>query len=286
MKRTLSLLLAILTLLTASACASSTVQENNPTDSSVLTLTSNEETKEPASASIDEPTDKTSDTSVDTDTVSGASDETSATSSASSDSSTSSDTAYTGKADSSLSGGTDKKTEPAKTPETTNTPETSKTPETGKSQGSSDAPSNPPAETEKPKDTTPKTEPPAETTKPQKPEPPAPTEPEKPSTPKTAYDYEFDIDQIRRDLIALGKGYGLTLDESLNPNNASWANPVFATKSTQGNQLKRLLFDSVQYYADAAYRTSMGLPDLGLSHFNIYCESLGNGEYRIYFLNY
>lgn len=134
--------------------------------------------------------------------------------------------------------------------------------------------------------TTPKTEQPAETTKSQELEPSAPSESEKPSTPKTAYDYEFDINQIRNNLIALAKGYGLTLDESLNKNNACWANPVAATENTQGDLLKRLLNESVQYYADKDFRASMGLSNLGLTVFNIYCESLGNGEYRIYFLNY
>lgn len=132
----------------------------------------------------------------------------------------------------------------------------------------------------------PKTEQPTETTKSQEPEPSAPSESEKPSTPKTAYDYEFDINQIRNDLITLAKGYGLALDKSLDPKNASWANPVFATENTQGDLLKRLLNESVQYHADKDFRASMGLSDLGLTIFNVYCESLGNGEYRIYFLNY
>lgn len=286
MKRTLSLLLAVLTLLSASACASSTIQEVDSTDSSVLALSSNEETKGLASDSIGEPTDETSDMTTDNEVGSETSDKTSSEVPASSDNTASDEAVPAEKSDSSPASNTGKNTEPSKTPETTKSPETNKTPESGNSSGSSSTPSQTPSEPEKPKETTPKTEPPAETTKPQDPEPPATPEPTQPSTPKTAYDYEFDINQIRKDLIALGKGYGLTLDESLTPNNTSWANPVFATKSTQGDRLKRLLVESVQYYADKEYRASMGLSDLGLTTFNIYCESLGNGEYRIYFLNY
>lgn len=167
--------------------------------------------------------------------------------------------------------------------------------EVSTSQATTEPPQTTPKETEsqteqktpaQSEETTPKAEQPSETSKPQEPEPSASSGSEKPSTPKTAYDYEFDIHQIRNDLIALAKGYGLTLDESLNPNNASWANPVFATKNTQGDLLKRLLNESIQYYADKGFRASMGLPDLGLTIFNIYCESLGNGVYKIYFLNY
>lgn len=286
MKRTLCLLLVILTLLSASACASSTIPKVDPTDSSVLALISNEETIELASDSIDEATAELSDVTVDSDIAPETSDDASATSHASSDNPASNDAIPAVKTDSYSASSTDKNTEPSKTSETTKSPETNKTPETGNSSGSSNTPSQMPSEPEKPKETTPKTEPPAETTKPQESEPSTTLEPTQPSTPKTAYDYEFDIDQIRKDLIALGKSYGLTLDESLTPNNASWANPVFATKSTQGDRLKRLLVESVQYYADKEYRTSMGLSDLGLTAFNIYCESLGNGEYRIYFLNY
>lgn len=283
MKRTLSLLVAVLTILTASACASSTIPEVNQTDLSVLAETSNEETKGVAASEAVEPQAETSELTEESDAASETSDETTAASPASSDQA-SSDGASSGSA-STVSPSKMESTSPDKT-DTPKTPETNKTPDTGNDSGSSDTPSQKPSETEPPKETTPKTEPPAETTPPKEPDPPVTSEPTQPSTPKTAYDYEFDINQIRKDMIALAKGYGLTLDESLTPSNASWANPVFATKSTQGDLLKRQLIESVQYYADKEYRASMGLSDLGLTHFNIYCESLGGGEYRIFFLNY
>lgn len=287
MKRTLSLLLAVLVLLTASACASSTIPEENQADVSVLAETSNEETKGVAVSESTEPKAETSAPTEESDAVTETSDEASAPSPASSDkassdnaSSESASAVTTGKTDSPSPNNTDKKTD------STEKPDTSKTPDTGNNSGSSDTPSQKPTETEPPKETTPKTEPPAETTQPKEPDPPVASEPTQPTTPKTAYDYEFDINQIRKDMIALAKGYGLTLDESLTPINASWANPVFATKSTQGDLLKRQLTESIQYYADKEYRASLGLSDLGLTYFNIYCEPLGGGEYRIFFLNY
>ena len=115
-------------------------------------------------------------------------------------------------------------------------------------------------------------------------EPPAeqPTEEVKP---KTAYDYEFDIEAIRNDLISLGCSMGLThitTDDgtAITPDNASWATPVTASESFQGERLKRKLTDYVQSMPDiiTAYG---GAP---IEYFTIYIEPLGSGSYRIYFL--
>ena len=139
-----------------------------------------------------------------------------------------------------------------------------------------------PSETEKPKDPTP----PAEETKPEETKPPVEeTKPEetKPQEPTDPYAYPFNIEQIRRDCIALGRSYGFTLDESLTPNNSSWAGAETASSNTQGTRLKRLLTEMVEYYSPA-YREDMGLPAVNITAFNIYCESTGNDTYRIYFL--
>ena len=139
-----------------------------------------------------------------------------------------------------------------------------------------------PSETEKPKDPTP----PAEETKPEEAKPPVEeTKPEetKPQEPTDPYAYPFNIEQIRRDCIALGRSYGFTLDESLTPNNSSWAGAETASSNTQGTRLKRLLTEMVEYYSPA-YREDMGLTAVNITAFNIYCESTGNGTYRIYFL--
>ena len=152
-----------------------------------------------------------------------------------------------------------------------------------------DIPAAPKAETEKPKPEAPKPPVSEETKEPKKPvqsdkEPPAeqPTEEVKP---KTAYDYEFDIEAIRNDLISLGCSMGLThitTDDGMKitPDNASWATPVTASESFQGERLKRKLTDYVQSMPDiiTAYG---GAP---IEYFTIYIEPLGSGSYRIYFL--
>lgn len=150
-----------------------------------------------------------------------------------------------------------------------------------------DIPAAPKTETPKPE--APKPPVSEETKEPEKPvqpekEPPAeqPTEEVKP---KTAYDYEFDIEAIRSDLISLVCSMGLThitTDDgtTITPDNASWATPVTASESFQGERLKRKLTDYVQSMPDiiTAYG---GAP---IEYFTIYIEPLGSGSYRIYFL--
>ena len=119
--------------------------------------------------------------------------------------------------------------------------------------------------------------------------PPAPettaptTETSMSETPTDPYAYPFNIEQIRNDCIALGKSYGFVLNESLTPGNASWAGAETASTNTQGSLLKRVLGEMIEYYSPA-YRESIGLPEINISAFNIYCEQTGNGSYRIYFL--
>lgn len=67
-----------------------------------------------------------------------------------------------------------------------------------------------------------------------------------PPQPKSIYDYEFDIDAICAELIAVGEGMGLTHSGDLTPENASWATPVTASADFQGENLKRRLKDYVQ----------------------------------------
>ena len=117
-------------------------------------------------------------------------------------------------------------------------------------------------------------------------EPPAKTEmPTEPVKPKTAYDYAFDIESIRSDLIAIGESMGLTHITSddgteITPSNSSWATPVTASKSFQGENLKRKLTDYVQSMPSilSAYGGA------AIEYFTIYIEPLDGGSYRIYFL--
>lgn len=121
---------------------------------------------------------------------------------------------------------------------------------------------------------------------PAEPEPPAP-EPEEPEPPKpkSIYDYEFDIEAIRQELIALGERMGLchiTTDDgrTVTPENASWATPVTASESFQGANLERKLKDYVQSMPGII--TAYGGNEI--TRFTIYAEPLGGGSYRIYFL--
>ena len=171
--------------------------------------------------------------------------------------------------------------ENTKQPQTT-TPPTDTSTESKPKEETKPTETTKPSETEKPQDTTP----PAEESKPEETKPPVEeTKPEetKPQESTDPYAYPFNIEQIRRDCIALGRSYGFTLDESLTPNNSSWAGAETASSNTQGSRLKRLLTEMVEYYSPA-YREDMGLPAVNITAFNIYCESTGNGTYRIYFL--
>lgn len=168
--------------------------------------------------------------------------------------------------------------------------ETSKSPSTSKPSKTPD----PKPETNPPKDTTPpvteKPEPPKETTPPKDTAPPKETtqpkepEPSNPVTPKSTYDAPFDPVQIRNDCIAIAKGYGLALDESLNLDNSCWATPVFACKDVQGDYLKKLLKEAIQFYADDNYRVTNGWEPNYLYAFNIYYQAV-DGGYLFYFLN-
>lgn len=103
---------------------------------------------------------------------------------------------------------------------------------------------------------------------------------ETPSQPKSIYDYEFDIDAIRAELIAVGEGIGLTHSGDLTPDTASWSTPVTASADFQGENLKRRLKDYVQSMPGLI--TAYG--GNSIQYFTIYTEPLGGGSYRIYFL--
>ena len=166
------------------------------------------------------------------------------------------------------------KNEPALT-----TPETT-SPAQGNPQGGGET-----KEPDAPKETVPPApKEPTSTSAPPEPETTAPTtETSRSETPTDPYAYPFNIEQIRNDCIALGKSYGFVLNESLTPGNASWAGAETASTNTQGSLLKRVLGEMIEYYSPA-YRESIGLPEINISAFNIYCEQTGNGSYRMYFL--
>ena len=132
----------------------------------------------------------------------------------------------------------------------------------------------------------PPAEPPAVT---QQPEPIVPEEPvqppAQPEIPKTIYDFAFDANAIRAELIAIGQSMGLahiTEDDGIpcTPDTCSWAAPVTASESFQGDNLKRALKD---------YVTSMpsiigSYGGAQLTSFTIYVRDNGGGSYTFYFL--
>ena len=102
---------------------------------------------------------------------------------------------------------------------------------------------------------------------------------------KSIYDFPFNIEEIRKELIAVGESMGLVhivVDDGvpITKDNASWANPVTASESFQGAKLRRALKDYVQSMPKLI--KSYGGEEI--KYFTIYTESLGNGSYRIYFL--
>lgn len=134
----------------------------------------------------------------------------------------------------------------------------------------------------------PPAEPPAVTQQPE-PEPIVPEEPvqppAQPEIPKTIYDFAFDANAIRGELIAIGQSMGLahiTEDDGIpcTPDTCSWAAPVTASESFQGDNLKRALKD---------YVTSMpsiigSYGGAQLTSFTIYVQDNGGGSYTFYFL--
>lgn len=122
---------------------------------------------------------------------------------------------------------------------------------------------------------------PQETQKPAEAEPqPVPEAPEE-TKPKAAYDFEFDMEAIKADCIAIGNGMGLHLDTSLTPSNATWWNPVTASQSNQGTTLKQSLESYIKFHT-VENLGSYGIDEI--TDFNIYYEARGNGVYSVYFL--
>ena len=186
-----------------------------------------------------------------------------------------------------------KQTESAETPkqDASNQPTESEKPV--ETQPEPTKPAELPKETEQPKPTEPPappaptepvpTEPPSPTEPPTPTEPPAPVETEPPveTQPKTAYDYEFDINAIRSDCIAIGQSMGYMLNTSLTPQNATWWNPVTASESNQGSALRSSLEQYIRFHT-VANLGAYGMDEI--TEFNICCESRDGGSYAIYFV--
>lgn len=116
------------------------------------------------------------------------------------------------------------------------------------------------------------------------PEPPAP-QPAEPEKPKSIYDYAFDASAIRSELIAIGQSMGLTHiteDDGIvcTPDTCSWASPVTASESFQGDNLKRAL----QNYVASMPSVISSYGGTQIICFTIYVQDNGGGSYTFYFL--
>ena len=89
------------------------------------------------------------------------------------------------------------------------------------------------------------------------------------------------MEAIKADCISIGQSMGLWLDTSLTPSNASWWNPVTASRSNQGEALKQSLESYIKFHT-AENLSAYGIDEI--SDFNICCEARENGEYLVYFL--
>ena len=103
--------------------------------------------------------------------------------------------------------------------------------------------------------------------------------------PKSIYDYAFDADAIRLELIAIGQSLGLTHiteDDGIpcTPDTCSWAAPVTASESFQGDNLKRAL----QNYVTSMPSTIASYGGMQITSFTIYVQDNGGGSYTFYFL--
>ena len=102
---------------------------------------------------------------------------------------------------------------------------------------------------------------------------------------KSIYDYPFNIDAIRNELIKIGEDMGLKhliMDEDIviTPQNHSWSTTVTATKTFQGEMLKRSLID----YVTSMPEIIVAYGGEKIDHFTIYVEDKGNGSYKFYYI--
>lgn len=106
-----------------------------------------------------------------------------------------------------------------------------------------------------------------------------------PEISKSIYDYAVDAEAIRLEMIALGQSMGLTHiteDDGIpcTPDTRSWASPVIASESFQGQNLKRALED----YVTSVPSVIASYGGTQITCFTIYVQDNGGGSYTFYFL--
>jgi len=118
------------------------------------------------------------------------------------------------------------------------------------------------------------------TTAPTTPSTPAPTptpEPTPAPAPKTAYDYPFNPDQIKQDMIAYGESLGMTHGSA-----SSSTGAIAASSSLQGTALKNALMNRVAWYANPDNLAAYGGDPV--EYFNVtYSGSDGNYSFVFWY---
>jgi len=113
------------------------------------------------------------------------------------------------------------------------------------------------------------------TSAPTTPSTPAPTDPT--PAPKTAYDYPFDPEQIKQDMIAYGKSLGMKKGSA-----SSSTGDITASSSFQGTALKNALMNRVAWYANPDNLTAYGGDPV--EYFNVtYSGSDGNYSFVFWY---
>ena len=156
---------------------------------------------------------------------------------------------------------------PTAAPEQTNPPESANG-STSSASASSSPPATPPSE--------------------EKPITPEPEVSEQPEPVKSIYDYPFDIESIKAEMIQIGvEEMGWRHQTHYNdgtpvtPDNSSWSETVVANQNIQGERLKKQLYELMTLFTDEFRASYGGAP---IQEFTVYSEPLGNGAYVFYLL--
>lgn len=97
------------------------------------------------------------------------------------------------------------------------------------------------------------------------------------SAPKTAYDYPFDPEQIKQDMIAYGKSLGMKQGSA-----SSSTGAITASSSLQGTALKNALMNRVAWYANPDNLAAYGGDPV--EYFNVtYSGSDGNYSFVFWY---
>lgn len=122
----------------------------------------------------------------------------------------------------------------------------------------------------------------------EKPTAPEPEVSEQPEPVKSIYDYPFDIESIKAEMIQIGvEEMGWRHQTHYNdgtpvtPDNSSWSETVVANQNIQGERLKKQLYELMTLFTDEFRASYGGAP---IREFTVYSEPLGNGAYVFYLL--